>query len=185
MTFNQYWNYLIISVPHNVYIWSLVIFCVGTVMLIGFLGLNRGGKYCLGLLLAEYVSLIYCSMVIFRSASKVREFCFIPFWSYSEPRLFVENVMNVVIFVPVGLLLGGVFRSMTWKRVLMIGLCLSVGIEVLQFVMRRGFSEVDDVIHNTLGCVIGYGVFSLVRFGYERVCKRSVAFSRLASSNER
>lgn len=23
----------------------------------------------------------------------------------------------------------------------------------------KGFSEIDDVIHNTLGCMIGYGIY--------------------------
>ena len=44
----------------------------------------------------------------------------------------------------------------------MIGICLSVGIETLQFVFRKGFSEFDDVMHNTLGCLIGYGMYKVI-----------------------
>ena len=36
------------------------------------------------------------------------------------------------------------------------GCGISVTIEALQFFFMRDFSEVDDVIHNTLGCLIGY-----------------------------
>lgn len=61
-----------------------------------------------------------------------------------------------------GVLLGLSFRSMTWLRALLIGTCLSIGIEALQFIFIRGFSELDDVMHNTLGCVIGYGLFRLL-----------------------
>lgn len=165
MTFREYLDKLINSIPHQVYILALVIFCILLVALIGYFGWKRGVRYSLGILLLEYIVLIYSSTVFFRKISEAREFNLTPFWSYSQTKLFVENLMNVVIFMPIGLLLVCVFRSMNWKRVLMIGLCLSVGIEVLQFVMRRGFSEVDDVMHNTLGCLIGYGVFSLVRFG--------------------
>ena len=32
-------------------------------------------------------------------------------------------------------------------------------IEVLQFVFKRGFAEFDDVFHNVVGCVIGFGVY--------------------------
>ena len=30
-------------------------------------------------------------------------------------------------------------------------------------------AEVDDVMHNTLGCLIGYGLYSIVRIGYEKI----------------
>ena len=40
-------------------------------------------------------------------------------------------------------------KSMTWLMVVIIGCGISV------FLMR-GFSEVDDVMHNTLGCIAGY-----------------------------
>ena len=72
--------------------------------------------------------------------------------------------MNVV---PVGLMLGSFLRvkgsstseatkSMTWLMVAIIGCGISVTIESLQFFLMRGFSEVDDVMHNTLGCILGY-----------------------------
>lgn len=35
-------------------------------------------------------------------------------------------------------------------------------IETLQFVLKRGFTEVDDVWHNVVGCVIGWGGMFLV-----------------------
>ena len=54
-----------------------------------------------------------------------------------------------MVFVPVGLLAGATFRSMSWKKALVIGMCLSLGIETLQFVFRKGISEIDDVMHNT------------------------------------
>jgi len=72
----------------------------------------------------------------------------------------------------VGLLLGCAFDGIKWWKVLLIGLFLSVGIEALQFFLKKGFPEVDDVIHNTLGCMIGYGVYSIAKLGYEKMSKR-------------
>lgn len=80
--------------------------------------------------------------------------------------------MSVMVFIPVGLLLGISFSSVSSPRAILIGACLSVGIESLQFIFLRGFSEFDDVMHNTLGCVMGYGLFRLLsrlttkRYGY-------------------
>lgn len=64
--------------------------------------------------------------------------------------------MNVVVFIPVGLLLGIAFKQMKWWIALLIGCGISITIEALQFFLMRGFSEFDDVMHNTLGGVVGY-----------------------------
>ena len=40
---------------------------------------------------------------------------------------------------------------------------ISPTIEALQFFFMRGFSELDDVMHNTLGCLIGFGFMIILR----------------------
>ena len=65
--------------------------------------------------------------------------------------------MNVVVFIPVGMILGSWLRVKgSWLVVTIIGCGISITIEALQFFLMRGFSEVDDVLHNTMGCIIGY-----------------------------
>lgn len=168
MTFEQYWRSFWRDIPLFVFEGLVLIFVIGVVTLFSAKGFKGGWRYVSGLLLAEYVFLLYCSTVIFRHVSSVREYDFTPFWSYlayfsgSNPQLLPESIMNVLVFIPIGLLLGLISRSMTWLRALLIGVCLSVGIESLQFIFLRGFSEFDDVTHNTLGCVIGYGLFRLL-----------------------
>lgn len=44
----------------------------------------------------------------------------------------------------------------SWMIVTIIGCSISISIEVMQFVYRLGFAEVDDVMHNIIGCVLGY-----------------------------
>ena len=82
--------------------------------------------------------------------------------SFKKSFLLNENIMNIVVFVPVGLLAGLASRNMNWIKVLVFGLCISITIEVLQFAFEKGFTELDDVMHNTLGCVMGYGLFRLL-----------------------
>lgn len=126
------------------------------------------------LLLLGYIVLLYYSTVICRSViddKKHERIHLKPFWSYNKPELFVENIINIMMFVPVGLMLGFACRNIKWRKVLLTGVCLSVSIEVMQFVTGKGFSEIDDVIHNTLGCMIGYGIYALARYGYERLCR--------------
>lgn len=42
----------------------------------------------------------------------------------------------------------------------LIGCGISVTIEALQFFFMRGFSELDDVMHNTVGCLIRLFMFN-------------------------
>lgn len=165
----RYCLQLINDVPHEVYVAMLIVFCIGALFLIGSYGFRNGFTYSLKLLFVEYNCLLYASTVIFRTVMSDRKFDFTPFWSYraiiegSEPQLLTENIMNVVVFVPVGLLAGVAFRRITWKKILMVGLCLSLGIEFLQLVCKKGFSELDDVMHNTVGCLMGFVIWLVLK----------------------
>ena len=151
------------NIPTEVYEGLLSVFCLGLVIFIAWKGFKTGLRYSAILLLVEYVFLLFCSTVIFRATGETRQYDFHPFWSYSRPDLLVENIMNVVVFIPVGLFLGIAFKQMTWWKALLIGCSISVTIESLQFFFMRGFSELDDVMHNTLGCLIGFGFMIILR----------------------
>ena len=168
------------DIPQEVYEGLLSIFCIGLVVFIVWKGFKTGLRYSATLLLIEYIFLLFCSTVIFRTTGATRQYDFHPFWSYDRSDLLIENIMNVIVFIPVGMILGSLLRvkgswakygswfkvngsstgeatkSMTWLIVLLIGCSISVTIEALQFCFMRGFSEVDDVMHNTVGCIVGY-----------------------------
>ena len=161
--FKQYIISLNQDIPLEVYEGLLAVFCLGVIVFIAWKGLKTGCRYSVALLLLEYIFVLFCSTVIFRVSGETRHYNFHPFWSYDRPDLLVENIMNVVVFVPVGLLLGIAFKQMTWWKALLIGCGISVTIEALQLFFLRGFSEVDDVMHNTVGCLIGFGIISILR----------------------
>lgn len=63
------------------------------------------------------------------------------------------------MFIPVGVLAG-----CFWKwRGLWIAAGLSILIELLQLIMARGLCEIDDVLHNVIGAVVGVGVLLIGR----------------------
>ena len=153
--FRQYIINLYQDIPQEVYEGLLSVFCLGLVVFIAWKGLKTGLRYSATLLLVEYIFLLFCSTVFFRTTSDDR------------PDLLIENIMNTIVFIPVGMILGSLLRvkgsstseatkSMTWLMVAIIGCGISVTIESLQFFFMRGFSEVDDVMHNTVGCLIGW-----------------------------
>ena len=154
--FKQYIISLYKDIPQEVYEGLLSVFCLGVVLFIAFKGVRTGFRWSSVLLLIEYIFLLFCSTVIFRPTGETRQYDFHPFWSYDRPDLLVENIMNVIVFIPIGLLLGCAFKQTTWWKALLIGCSISITIEALQFWFMKGFSEVDDVMHNTIGCIAGY-----------------------------
>lgn len=71
-------------------------------------------------------------------------------------------VENVLLFIPYGFLTAWVFR---WGRTLiygfLFGMVTSIIIECMQLVSGRGFFQLDDIITNSLGMVIGILLFRL------------------------
>lgn len=172
--FEHYPPLLIKDVPD--YIWEMLfsILCLGVVLILIWKRV-KSGRYISRLLLAEYSFLLYCVTIFYRTAKDYYEFNFRPFWSYDHSSYEVQSVMNVMVFIPVGFLIGLSFRRLSWWKAIMAGCLLSVSIELFQLLLKRGFSELDDVMHNTLGCVIGYIAYKSMSVVSKRLiilCKR-------------
>ncbi len=69
---------------------------------------------------------------------------------------------NIVLLVPVGVLLPFVYPNITWKTALVIAVGSGLAIEILQAVLHVGIFDIDDVILNGLGVMIGY-------LGYDKI----------------
>ena len=113
-------------------------------------------------LLLGYMLFVLYRIVLMRKASANYRYQLEPFWSYDVNGGIGEGVLNVLLFIPIGILLSLCFKKQPWWMVALVGLLFSVIIELLQLVLRKGFCEFDDVFHNTLGCIIGYGICRLV-----------------------
>ena len=120
------------------------------------------------LLLVGYVALVFCSAVVFREEGADRGMNLVPLSSYfciGENSYLWEvsaiNLLNIAMFIPVGFLLKCGLRSLTWKQTFLAGTILSTAIELSQFILSKGLCEVDDLIHNVLGCMVGYATATL------------------------
>lgn len=105
-------------------------------------------------LLAAYILFILMETVLGRE-SGVGRVALVPFWSYSHPELRMEIVLNYILFIPFGCLLYLCFGEKFGLRVVVAGLLLSVSIEFIQLLFNIGLFEFDDMIGNTIGCLIG------------------------------
>ena len=70
---------------------------------------------------------------------------------------------NVALFVPAGLFLPLLFRSMRrWWLFLLTAVLAIAAVECLQLVLRLGSCDIDDLILNVPGTLIGFGVYKIV-----------------------
>jgi glycopeptide antibiotics resistance protein len=147
---------------------SMMFLLVAALILI-FLKQKAADRILLSVLVI-YLYLIFLSTVLMRSNSGAHEAMLVPFWSYreaiSKPYFRYEILENILLFVPAGLLLKLYNRNNRRKQSFfnsMIFLILfSAGIETLQYFLKVGLCEFDDVFNNTLGGMAGYGIASLV-----------------------
>jgi len=94
-----------------------------------------------------------------------RELNLIPFaGSYTDPRGLAtgEVVENVLIFVPFGIYLSTLIRQWSFARRTMIIAATSVAFEIIQFAFAIGRADITDVLCNTLGGILGIGLFAIL-----------------------
>lgn len=85
-------------------------------------------------------------------------------------------IENIILFVPFGILFPIVFKK--WLRWVTIpaGALISAGIEYTQLMTGRGYCQLDDLVTNTAGAVIGFVIFLIGYIGkmiWEKSKKRN------------
>lgn len=117
--------------------------------------LGKRGNLCL---LIFYFGVILYMTMIYRSRGTARMETEL-FWSYKQffrdPSIRKEIMDNIWLFVPLGTVL---YRLYPKLRILLVPVLLSAGIEILQYFTGLGLAELDDLINNSLGGLIGYGI---------------------------
>jgi glycopeptide antibiotics resistance protein len=87
---------------------------------------------------------------------------------FSEPLMrnskmdFGEIILNVIIFVPLGIYAGILFRRWNLRNKLFFFFLVSFLIESLQFILRVGAFDVSDIITNMLGGIFGLMIFEVI-----------------------
>ena len=93
---------------------------------------------------------------------------FVNILDYESRREAAINIVgNLSMFIPTGVLLPILYKRLDrfWK-VLLAGAGLSFVIEMLQLLFPGSVTDLDDLILNTAGAAIGYGIYKLAcRFG--------------------
>lgn len=113
-----------------------------------------------GLFFAYCLFIIYYTIISRESGTSRADLRL--FWSYREmftgnpnwEKDVIQNLQNIAFFIPFGLLIP--LRN--WKAVVITAIVFSTVIEIAQYFGGYGLAELDDVICNTLGAMIGFWI---------------------------
>lgn len=134
---------------------------------------RRNCQWGLWGLLIAYAGLVMYFTLFSRSGSSTRLLLPVPFTAVSkafstegglriiDPDSLYQIFLNVMLFVPLGLLLPMTLVRRSFFRTLCLGALMSLAIETIQYFFGMGASETDDLIHNSLGTGLGYGLYAL------------------------
>jgi glycopeptide antibiotics resistance protein len=87
------------------------------------------------------------------------EFNMVPFTN-TAPQTFM---LNILLFIPFGVLLPLASKTKTLAKVTLFAFLTSLTIELFQIGIGR-VTDINDLITNTLGAVIGYGLYYAYRY---------------------
>lgn len=119
-----------------------------------------------------YMYLIFVYTFLTRTGKSDYAINLMPFWSYQhivsthEFRIVLQVLLNCLMFIPVGILVPWSYENILHEdelkkrnTVLLFGLMVSVSVECLQLFTKTGLFEWDDVFHNMIGMILGYGIY--------------------------
>lgn len=95
----------------------------------------------------------------------------------------IKNLFgNLVLLAPLGIFLPIFFEPIRQvRKIVVAGFLVSLSIELSQFILKVRIFDVDDLIFNTLGVLVGFLVFLL----FNKVSALSGLFARLSSKVRR
>lgn len=123
--------------------------------------LKKSRRHISFIFLLGYVVFVYSSTVYFRPGTPSDNIFWIPCSSYyvafcGQYHLLLENALNVLLFIPIGILYCLSHEDKKPIGAILFSCVMSVSIEIIQYVGRKGVCEIDDVLHNTIGGILGY-----------------------------
>lgn len=161
---------------YSVYTETFVLFCLSLIYLYFCSGAKGEKKkkvfkgFCASAFFAFAAILLY--LAVFKRIGNFgqRDLELVPFSCYHTVLTIYNSfdsykliLDNILVFVPFGVLVPNLLSKNQKHKLLIsaaLGMMMSVLIESLQYAFSLGCTELDDVINNTIGCVIGCGIFA-------------------------
>ena len=95
---------------------------------------------------------------------------FVKLFDYPEKRDILINVIgNTTMFIPLGIVWPSVYKGLnTHLKIISAGVSFSFFIEILQLPFHDRVTDIDDLLLNSFGFIIGYLIYN----GFLRVIKK-------------
>ena len=85
-------------------------------------------------------------------------------WNYMFRHCFINLVGNVVLFIPAGYLLPRLWKTLRNFFAFLLTCVLAISlVELLQLVTLLGSLDIDDLILNVFGMILGYITFMIIK----------------------
>ncbi len=109
-----------------------------------------------------YILLLYYLLLTTEGAS--RGVNFIPFtemtrYSFGSKSFFYNVIGNIALFIPFGFFVTGTVKAKKLSEITIITIIISLTAELIQYRIGRAF-DVDDIILNTTGSILGFAIYS-------------------------
>ena len=88
----------------------------------------------------------------------------IPYYgsTYVNGRLYMTEIINnILVFVPVGIYVSMIKEDWSILKKISVSFFISLTVEIAQFILAVGATDITDLIGNTMGGIIGVGIFHL------------------------
>lgn len=127
-------------------------------------------------ILSVYIAVMFVTVFLSRESGSRQGIDMTLFGTWGEtPQAHAFVIENILLFVPFGILYPlavsttdrkpDLRKKIGWEKfTVLLGFLISVGIETVQLITERGYCQLDDVVMNTLGALVGYVVFASLKF---------------------
>lgn len=84
--------------------------------------------------------------------------------NFTDSYAFINIMGNIIPFIPLGFFVPLLFvKKRQLINTLLISFVSILLIEILQFITMLGFFDIDDIILNMIGCIMGYVMFLILK----------------------
>lgn len=131
-------------------------------------------------LLVVYLAVMFVTVFLSREPGSRQGIDMTLFGTWGDtPQAHAFVIENILLFVPFGILYPlavsatdrkpDLRKKIGWEKFTVLwGFLISVGIETVQLMTERGYCQLDDVVMNTLGALVGYVVFATLKFIFKK-----------------
>lgn len=166
--FKEYLLFAVLGIGILIILFSIIYFLIYQKVLNGRKPIQLKSAATI-ILFVGYLLMVFCATWFSRRPSGYYSVSLSLFSSYLEAwnsftlRSWQLLILNIVVFVPFGILLPLVskrFQNLIW--IISAGAVFTLSIETIQWVFRIGVFEADDLLNNLIGVIVGYGMVMAV-----------------------